>query len=134
MMELTQGVSWLGVIIGAVAAFFVGWLWYSPILFGKKWAAGLGLDLGSASEMPMGAMGAQMLGLLLMSWFVGVTAVSNALLTVILATIAFTVLAYSGGMFAKQNDYVRNVNAGYWIVALVVMILSQGIFRGMSGA
>ena len=134
MMELTQGVSWLGVIIGAVAAFFVGWLWYSPILFGKKWAAGLGLDLGSASEMPMGAMGAQMLGLLLMSWFVGVTAVSNALLTVILATIAFTVLAYAGGMFAKQNDYVRNVNAGYWIVALVVMILSQGIFRGMSGA
>ena len=134
MLELTQGVSWLGVIIGAVVAFLVGWLWYSPLLFGKKWAAGLGLNLGTASDMPMGAMGAQMLGLLLMSWFVGVTAVSNALLTVILATIAFTVLAYSGGMFAKQNDYVRNVNAGYWIVALVVMILSQGIFRGMGGA
>lgn len=131
MGELTTGVSWLAVIIGAVAAFVLGWLWYSPMLFGKKWAEGIGADLGKASEMPLAAMLAQAIGLLLMSWFVGVTAVSNALLTVILATIAFTVLGYSGGMFGKQTTYVRNVNAGYWIAALVVMILSQGIFRGM---
>ena len=38
MGELTMGVSWLGVIVGAVAAFLVGWLWYSPVLFGKRWA------------------------------------------------------------------------------------------------
>ena len=131
MGELTTGVSWLAVIIGAVAAFILGWLWYSPMLFGKKWAEGIWADLGKASEMPMAAMLAQAIGLFLMSWFVGVTAVSNALLTVILATVAFTVLGYSGGMFGKQTTYVRNVNAGYWIAALVVMILSQGIFRGM---
>lgn len=131
MEELTMGVSWIGVLVGAVAAFVVGWLWYSPMLFGKKWAEGVGVDLGAASEMPMGAMAAQAIGLLLMSWFVGVTAVSSALLTVILATVAFTVLAYSAGMFGKQNSYVRNVNGGYWIVSLVVMIISQGIFRGM---
>ena len=134
MQELTMGVSWTGVIVGAIAAFFVGWLWYSPVLFGKKWAEGLGLSLGTASDMPFAAMGAQFLGLFLMSWFVGVTAVNNALLTVILATLAFTVLAYSGGMFAKQNTYVRNVNGGYWIAALVVMIICQGVFRGLSGA
>jgi hypothetical protein len=134
MGEIFTGVSWLGVIVGAVAAFILGWLWYSPMLFGKRWAEDQGLNLGTAQEMPMGAMGAQMLGLLLMSWFVGVTAVSSALWTVILATVAFAVLAYSGGMFARQSGYVRGVNAGYWLAALVVMIISQGIFRGMSGA
>ncbi|MFT4716650.1 MAG: hypothetical protein ACI861_002557 [Paracoccaceae bacterium] len=134
MQELTMGVSWTGVIVGAIAAFIVGWLWYSPMLFGKRWAEDQGLELGSASEMPMAAMGAQALGLFLMSWFVGVTAVSSALLTVILATLAFTILAGSGGMFAKQSAYVRHVNAGYWVVSLVVMIISQGIFKGMSGA
>ena len=133
-MELTAGVSWAGVIVGAIAAFLVGWLWYSPVLFGKRWASDQGLDLGTAQDMPFGAMGTQFLGLILMSWFVGVTAVSNALLTVILATIAFAVLQISGGMFSKQTTYVRNVNAGYWIAALVVMIVCQGIFRGMSGA
>ena len=128
MEEITMNVSWLGVIAGAVVAFLLGWLWYSPRLFGKQWAAGLGVELGDASEMPMGAMGLQALGLLLMSWFVGVTAASNALLTVILATVAFTVLGYAGGMFGKQASAVRNINAGYWLVSLLVMFACQAIF------
>ena len=127
MSELTNGVNWLAVITGAVAAFVMGWLWYSPKVFGTKWAEGLGVELGSASEMPVGAMVTNIIGLLLMSWFVGVTAANNALLTVILATVAFTLLGYSGGMFGKQTTYVRNVNAGYWIAALVVMIVCQAI-------
>lgn len=128
MAELTTNVSWIAVLVGAVVSFLVGWLWYSPKLFGPKWAAGLGIEMGTASDMPFGAMLAQIIGLLLMSWFVGVTAASNLLATVILGTIAFTILAYSGAMFAKQNSYVRNVNAGYWIVSLVIMIICQGIF------
>lgn len=130
MGELTTGVSWLAVIVGAVVSFLVGWLWYSPKLFGPKWAEGVGVKMGTASEMPVAAMVAQIVGLLLMSWFVGVTAVSDALLTVILGTVAFTVLAYSGGLFTKKSTYARNVDAGYWIVALVVMIVCQGILGG----
>jgi Protein of unknown function (DUF1761) len=128
MAELTNGVSWIGVIVGAVAAFIAGWIWYSPKVFGKKWAEGNGIEMGAASEMPVGAMVSQALGLFLMSWFVGVTAASNALFTVILATLAFTVLAYSGALFVKRNGFSRNVDAGYWILALVVMIIAQGIF------
>jgi hypothetical protein len=106
----------------------LGWLWYSPTLFGTKWAAGVGVELGSASSMPVGAMVSQFVGLLLMSWFVGVAAVSSALTTVVLATVAFTTLAYSGGMFGRKSTYARNVDAGYWIAALIVMIVCQGIF------
>ena len=127
MEELTQGVNWIAVIVGAVAAFIAGWIWYSPGVFGRKWADGMGVELGAASEMPVGAMVSQAVGLLLMSWFVGVTAVHNMLATVILATVAFTVLQISGGMFGKQSAYARNVNAGYWLVSLVVMIAAQGI-------
>jgi hypothetical protein len=131
MAELTTDVSWIGVIVGAVVAFLAGWLWYSPKLFGPKWAEGVGVEMGSANEMPVGAMAAQAIGLLLMSWFVGVTAASSALATVILGTLAFTVLAYSGGLFAKKSGYACNVEAGYWILALVIMIVCQGIFRSM---
>lgn len=131
MEELLNGVNWLAVIVGAVAAFLVGWLWYSPKLFGKKWAEGVGVKLDTASKMPVGAMVTQMAGLLLMSWFVGVTAVSSALLTVILATLAFVVLAFSGGSFAQKSAYAKFTDAGYWVVALVIMIASQGILRGM---
>jgi Protein of unknown function (DUF1761) len=131
MAELTTGVSWLAVIVGAIVSFLAGWLWYSPMLFGVKWAEGVGVKVGSANEMPVGAMVSQIAGLLLMSWFVGVTAVSSALSTVILATVAFAVLAYSGGMFAKKSAYARNVDAGYLIVSLAIMVICQGIFRGL---
>lgn len=128
MEELTVGVSWLGVVAGAVVSFLVGWLWYSPKAFGVKWAEGTGVELGTSSSMPIAALVSQAAGLFLMSWFVGVTAASNALLTVILATVAFTVLGYSGGLFGRKSGYARNVDAGYWIICLVVMILCQGIF------
>ena len=128
MAEIVDGVNWLAVIVGAVAAFIVGWLWYSPMLFGKQWAAGKGIEMGTASEMPVAAMATQLIGLFLLSWFVGVTAASDSLLTVILATIAFAVLAYSGSMFAKRSGVVRNVDFGYLLVSVLVMIVCQGIF------
>lgn len=131
MNELTLGVSWLGVAVGAIVSFFLGWLWFSPMLFGTKWADGVGVELGTASEMPVGAMVFKVIGLILMSWFVGVTAVSNALLTVILGTLAFVVLAYSGGLFTKKSNYARSVEAGFWISALVIMIVCQGVFRSI---
>ena len=134
MAELTNGVSWFAVIAGAIVSFLMGWLWYSEKLFGVKWAEGVGVDLGGASGMPVGAMVSQIVGLFLMSWFVGVTAVSSALLTVVLATVAFTVLAYSGGMFAQKSGYARMVEAGYWILSLVIMVICQGVIRGSQAA
>ncbi|MDF1607238.1 DUF1761 domain-containing protein [Hoeflea sp. YIM 152468] len=131
MSEITTGVSWFAVLIGAVVSFLAGWLWYSPMLFGPKWAKGVGVEMGTASTMPVAAMVTQFAGLVLMSWFVGVTAAANALSSVILATLAFTVLAYSGGLFTKKSAYARNVEAGYWIASLVIMILSQGLVRSL---
>ena len=128
MGEITMGVSWVGVIVGAIVAFLIGWLWYSPKLYGPKWAEGTGVDMNTADKMPMQDMSAQGLGLLLMSWFVGVTAANNALLTVILATVAFVGLQWSGYAFSGNTTYARNVDAGYWIAALAVMIVAQGIF------
>ncbi len=131
MSEITNGVSWLAVAAGAILSFVLGYFWYSPTLFGTKWAAGSHVELNTADKMPMQAMATQGIGLLLMSWFVGVTANSNALYTVILATGAFTVLQFSGNSFSGKSNYARWVDAGYWIASLVIMILAQSIFRGM---
>ncbi len=133
MGELMEGVNWLGVIAGTVVAFLAGWLWYSPKLFGTKWAEGSRVQLGNANEMPVGAMIAQVIGLFLMSWLVGVTMASNAVWTAILATLAFAILAYSGSMFSQKTAYARVVDFGYWIVALVIMVICQSLFLGMAG-
>ncbi|SFR34700.1 Protein of unknown function [Yoonia tamlensis] len=127
MGELTTNVNFIAVIVGAILSFIAGWAWYSPMLFGTKWAEGSGVKLGTANDMPLAAMASQAIGLLLMSWFVGVTAAHEMLATVILATLGFAVLAYSGNTFSGKTAYARNVDAGYWIAALVVMIIVQGV-------
>lgn len=128
MAEIFTGVSWAAVVVGAVVSFLVGWLWYSPKLFGTKWAEGVGVKLGDASEMPKDTMVTQAIGLFLMSWFVSVTAASNLLLTVILATVAFSVMYYAASGFAQQSTYARRTTAGYWLVALAIMVICNGIF------
>mgnify|MGYP001024036130 CR=1 FL=1 len=133
MGELMEGVNWLGVIAGTVVSFLAGWLWYSPKLFGTKWAEGSRVQLGNANEMPVGAMIAQVIGLFLMSWLVGVTMANNAVWTAILATLAFAILAYSGSMFSQKTAYARVVDFGYWIVSLVIMVICQSLFLGMAG-
>ncbi|MEP3277904.1 MAG: DUF1761 domain-containing protein [Stappiaceae bacterium] len=131
MGELIDGVNFIGVVAGAILSFLLGWLWYSPKLFGPKWAEGVGVEMNEANELPAGAMISQIVGLFLMSWLVGVTAVSNALLTIILAVVAFAVLGYSGGMFRKNSAYSRVTDAGYLIASAVVMIICQGVTSAM---
>ncbi len=73
MMEITANVNWLAVVVGAVAAFLLGWLWYSPKLFGVKWAQGVGVSLDKADGPPAAALLVQGLGTFLLAWVVGVT-------------------------------------------------------------
>jgi Protein of unknown function (DUF1761) len=128
MGELTANVNWLAVIAGTVASFLLGWLWYSPKLFGTKWAEGIGVDLGSASSMPAAAMVTQLIATFLLAWLVGITAGQNALLTIILIALAIILFIISNGLFAKKSNYAIGVEAGFIAAMTVVMIIVQGIF------
>jgi len=128
MEELTANVNWLAVIVGFVVSFVLGWLWYSPRLFGKKWAEGIGVELGSAEQMPVAAMVTQALGTFLLSWIVGITAAQEALLTIILIVITYVMLQVSGGLFTKKSSAAIAIDAGFVVAMAVVMILFQGIF------
>jgi hypothetical protein len=128
MNEIISNVNWLAVVIGAVLAFLLGWLWYSPKLFGRKWAEGVGLDPAGPDRMPAIAMVLQALGTFLLSWVVGVTAANNALLTIILVAIAIMVLLAAGGNFTKKSRYAILAETGFVAAMVIVMIVVQGIF------
>jgi len=126
-MEVFAMVNWLAVIAGTVVAFLVGWLWYSPVLFGKKWAEGSGVALGSAEQMPVMAMVSQLAGLFLLALVVGITATTDALITAIVAILATAALTFSMGAFVKKSSYALLTDFGYIIVAGGVMIAMQGL-------
>ncbi|MEM6461280.1 MAG: DUF1761 domain-containing protein [Pseudomonadota bacterium] len=125
MEGVAGSISWIAVLLGAVAAFLIGWLWYSPVLFGRQWADGVGVEMGSASEMPVGAMLSQLFGLLLLSWFVGAMASAGALTTLVIGTLGFAVLAFSGGMFRRNAAPARLTDFGYLVVSVIIMAVVQ---------
>lgn len=128
MNELIEGVSWIGVVVSFVLSFLLGWLWYSPILFGKKWAKGVGVSITKGSSMPAFAMISQALGTFGLAWLFGITAAKDALLTVILILFTLILLIVSNGKYAQKSNSAVGIEAAHIFVMGIVMIICQGIF------
>lgn len=128
MSELTTGVSWIGVIISFIVSFMLGWLWYSPKMFGKPWAEGVGVELADGSEMPAMAMITQALGTFCLAWLVGITAANNSLLTCILMIAMLVLLIVSNGKYAQKSNTAVVIEGAYIVAMAVVMIICQAIF------
>lgn len=128
MNELIEGVSWIGVIVGFVVSFLLGWLWYSPKLFGTQWAKGVGISLEGECAVPVFAMTTQALCTFGLAWLFGITASKNALLTIILILVTIILFIVSNGKFARKSNTAVAIEAGYLVVMGVVMVICQGIF------
>ncbi len=127
-MEDFSKVSWLAVIVGTIVSFLVGWAWYSPKLFGKKWAEGSGVELGKAGEMPVFAMLSQFVALLVLAVLIGITATFNHLITAILGILAVGIWTVSAGAYVKKSAAALGIEFFYVILSGIVMIVFQGIF------
>ena len=126
MEDFTQ-LNWLAIGLGVIVAFILGWLWYSPILFGEKWASGAGVRLDKSHKMPAMAMLAQLLALFCLSLVIGITAEVEALITAVLVILCCAFFAASAGGFSQKSSYAIWVDVGYRIAAGSVMIVFQGI-------
>jgi hypothetical protein len=127
MGEIATNVNWLAVLAGTALAFLLGWLWYSPRLFGTKWAQGAGVEPGSASGAPVAALMTQLVATFLLSWVVGVTAAQNALTTIVLIVAMLALFTVANGLFGKKSGYAIGVEAGFIVAMAAIMIVVQGI-------
>ena len=127
MNELTEGVNWLAVIIGTVLSFILGWAWYSPLLFVKKWIQGINVKPNPDAKMPASAMIVQLLGTFMLSWLVGITAAHNALATILLIFATIIALIIANGIFVSKSNYAIATEAGFVAAMAVVMIGVQAI-------
>ena len=63
--EIFNDINWLAVLVGGLAYFFLGALWYSPVLFGKKWQ-GYNAALMNDPNVKKGATGIMVLSAVMM--------------------------------------------------------------------
>lgn len=126
-MELTDGVNWLAVVVGFVLSFILGWLWYSPKVFGRVWAKGVGVDIDAPGPVPVMALLLQALSAFGLSWLFGITAAKDSLLTIILVVVTIMLFVAANGKFAKKSNTALLIEAGYIFAMSFIMLMSQAI-------
>ncbi len=123
MESLFFEVNWIAVGVGAVLAFLLGWLWYSPKLFGTKWAVGVGININDNSGPKAKAVFSQAIGTFLLSWVIGITATMDAIGLAVLIAVTIAVLIKANGLFAKKSRYAVVTESSFIIAMVFVMVL-----------
>lgn len=131
--------DWLAILVGTVAMFIVGWLWYGP-LFGKKWTAANGVS-GGGSGMPGASV--------LIKGFVQTFAINVGIAyfipllhaafqndytieTVLVSSfvLSFFVIGaafYASVVYLKRSVTAWGIDTGYYLVGLAVAAYVQDL-------
>ena len=128
MTELVMGVNWLAVGVGTAAAFLLGALWYSPILFVNVWAKGVGVNIEDKPENMVATMITQLAATFLLSLVVGICAVGDQIALAILVIVTIAILLYAGGGYTQKSTYAKMVESVYVIAMGAVMITCHVLF------
>jgi hypothetical protein len=131
-----QNINWLAVLAAACSTFFIGGLWYSPLVFGKKWMAINGFSeedvhQGSAAKILGGTLVLSFFSATTLSLFVGPQS-SVGFCTVAGFLIGLDWIAVAFGityLFERKSFTHFLINAGYFIVAFTLMGFIIGIWK-----
>jgi hypothetical protein len=120
-------VNWPAVAVGAIAAYGLGMIWFSPLAFGRGWAAG-SHGIRPPATPPVAAMTVQLLGTIAMALVIGLTETRDMLITAIAAILAAALLVAGMDLFSQKTGRATLIDAGYVVAAGALMILAQGQF------
>jgi hypothetical protein len=71
-MAVNFGVNYLAVVVAAVIAVIIGFIWYAPQVFGNRWMAYLGTTRAQLGQPAPSGMAAGIAGALINSWVLAV--------------------------------------------------------------
>ena len=123
-------VNWIAVVVGALAGFVVGGIWYGPVM-GKKWMGAVGLSEEQIKQGNMGLIyGGAFAFSLIASWALAHTFASYAqdlsfavkVMTSFGVALGFIVPAIGTNyLFSQKNKTLFFIDAGYWLLFYIAM-------------
>lgn len=119
-------INWAAVVVGTIAAFALGMIWFSPKMFRKSWSAG-SHNIEPPASPPVAAMVIQFAGTAVLALVVGMTETNEAIMTAIGAILAVALIVAGMDLFSQKSGKATMVDAGYVLAAGALMILAQGL-------
>ena len=124
-----MGVNYLAVVVAAVIAIVIGFVWYAPPVFGTRWLEYLGTTREKLGQPAPTGIAAGVVGALLNSWVLallslnlGGTTVADGAMLGVLAWLGFMATLTAAGVgFLKQPWALWLLNNGHNLIVQVVM-------------
>ncbi|MDF7777867.1 DUF1761 domain-containing protein [Sphingomonas sp. AOB5] len=128
-------INWLAVVAAALAAFVLGGLWYSPMLFGKTWqkAAGLSdetLKAGNPAIIFGGSFVLALIASATFALFLGPMTAGPATAAGLCAGLCWVAASFGiNGLFERKPLALILINGGYHTVQFTLMGLILGAWH-----
>ncbi len=129
------GINPWAVLVSAIAAMVIGFLWYSPILFANPWMRLMGFDpsdKAKIAEMQKGA--GKIYGLAFVASLASAVVLAKIIAVTSIVSIPYgmkvgfavwlgfvTTVQLTGALFGKQPTKLYAINTGYQLVCYLAM-------------
>ena len=116
-------VNWLAVIVAAVVQIVLGYVWYMPMVLGKRYEAATGKTLSTPNGMTFAYI---IVSALLVAYGLALYFGGNGLVTgaewAALTWLYFVVPVSAAGVFYEGRTWTWwGITAGFWLVGMVIM-------------
>ncbi len=124
-----HGINHLALLVSALIQWFLGALWYSPVLFAKPWMAMVHPPSGAEKKKTLAAgMIASFIGSLILSfvlwhvvaWAGADTWLSGALVGFVAWAGFIASPLFAQGIYESRPFKLFAINTGYWLVGLLI--------------
>jgi hypothetical protein len=126
-------INWLSVIVATLAAFAIGGLWYSPVLFSKTWQKEVKLSDQDIKDVNMGLIFGSsfvlnFISAVVLELFIGKQAgVSTGLMAGLFVGVGWVATSLGTNyLFARKSLKLFFIDACYFIVYFAVMGIILG--------
>jgi hypothetical protein len=133
-------VNYLAVLATGIVIFILGGLWYSPLLFAKKWIALMGKTedelKAASSSMPLAYVTVFLCGLVtsfalavILNHFTDLTAIRGAEVGAVCWLGFAGATSFGSGLFSMQPKLLWLINSGFNLVSFVIAGLILAVWR-----
>jgi hypothetical protein len=123
------GINWLAVIVASVLGVAIGFVWYMPQVFGRRWAAAIGRDLPNSGEVSPAIYLVNVVQALVVAYVLallisglGAASLTEGVIVGFVVWLGFAAVpTLNSVLFERRSLEYWMINAGYALVSIVAM-------------